>query len=122
VLFSVPRLQAHFHNLHLSWPSRVNDWFVAGFFPSAALSEQADYEPPFDEILLLRLDGFTEYLARTGTVYSVATGRGESGDMFWAQTLPRPSADGTRICFNSIRSGTIDLCILYPDVAQGQSD
>ena len=27
--------------------------------------------------------------------------------------LPRPSADGKRICFNSSRSGTVDLCILY---------
>ena len=121
ILFTVPRLQAHFHNLHLSSPSEVNDWFVAGFFPSASAG-QANYEPPFDEILLLRLDGTTKYLARTGTMYSVASGRGKPGDMFWAQTLPKPSADGKRICFNSNRSGTIDLCILYPDVAQGQSD
>jgi Tol biopolymer transport system component len=35
--------------------------------------------------------------------------------MFWAQTLPSPSADGKRICFNSNRSGTIDLCILFLD-------
>jgi hypothetical protein len=119
VLFTVPRVQAHFSNLHLSWPSKVNDWFVAGFFPSVARSE-ADYEPPFDEILLLRLDGTTEYLARTGTVYSRAGARGGSGDLFWAQTLPSPSADGTRLCFNSNRSGTIDLCLLYPDLAGGQ--
>ncbi len=120
VLFSVPGVQAYFHNLHLSWPSKVNDWFVAGFFPSATLSGQTGYAPPFDEILMIRLDGTTRYLARTETVYSVATGRGQAGDMFWAQTLPRPSADGTRICFNSIRSGTIDLHILYPDATEGQ--
>jgi len=36
VLFSLPRSQARFHNLHLAWPARVTDWFVAGFFPSAA--------------------------------------------------------------------------------------
>jgi hypothetical protein len=35
--------------------------------------------------------------------------------MFWAQPLGRPSADGRRICFNSSRLGTIDLCILYPE-------
>ena len=168
VLFTVPRSQAHFSNLHLSWPGKVNDWFVAGFFPSAAnppaenppsrtrvppqaaapadrarqaagdvetpptttrrpqrpramaQSEQPAYEPPFDEILLLRLDGTTKYLARTGTVYSRAAGRGETGDMFWAQTLASPSADGKRICFNSSRSGTIDLCILFLDAAGSQ--
>jgi len=165
ILFSVPRRQAHFHNLHLSWPSKVNDWFVAGFFPSAAnlpaentpgrtrvtpqvaapadrtrqpagpmetltatarraerprvaaQSKQPGYEPPLDEILLIRLDGTTKYLARTGTVYFAPAGRGKPGDMFWAQTLPRPSADGKRICFNSSRSGTIDLCILFLDGA-----
>ncbi len=169
VLFSVPRERAHFHNLHLSWPRKVSEWFVAGFFPSAASSPvrdllgrgrvapqrsrgadaparggrarsgaravetpragargggrprpvdqraRAGYEPPFDEILMIRLDGTTKYLARTGTVYSRAAGRGQPGDMFWAQTLPRPSADGKRICFNSSRSGTIDLHILYTE-------
>ena len=114
-LLSVPRRQAHFHNLHLSWPRKVNDWFVAGFFPSAAGASVEDYEPPFDEILLIRLDGTTKYLSRTGTNYSAPDGRGKPGDMFWAQTLPRPSADGKRICFNSNRSGTIDLHLLYVD-------
>lgn len=113
VLFSVPREKAHFHNLHLSWPRKVSDWFVAGFFPSGPGA--AAYEPPFDEILLIRLDGTTKYLARTGTVYSAPAGRGKPGDMFWAQTLPRPSADGKRVCFNSSRSGTIDLHILYTE-------
>ncbi len=112
VLFSVPREKARFHNLHLSWPRKVSDWFVAGFFPSGPGA--AGYEPPFDEILMVRLDGTTKYLARTGTVYSPAT-KGRPGDMFWAQTLPRPSADGKRICFNSNRSGTIDLHILYTE-------
>ena len=40
VLFSVPRSQARFHNLHLSWPGKVNDWFIAGFFPSEASSPE----------------------------------------------------------------------------------
>jgi hypothetical protein len=75
-----------------------------------------DSEPPSDGILLIRLDGTTKYLARTGTVYSAPAGRGRSGDMFWAQTLPRPGADGKRISFNSNRAGTIDQYILYvPD-------
>jgi len=160
VLFTVPRSQAHFSNLHLSWPSKVNDWFVAGFYPMSAgapagntpgrtqataradragrdaspetppamprrpqrppvsaSSEEPAYEPPFDEILQIRLDGTTRYLARTGTTYSRAGGRGDTGDMFWAQTLPSPSADGKRICFNSNRSGTIDLCLLFLDPA-----
>lgn len=115
ILFSVPRRQARFQNLHLSWPSKVKDWFVAGFFPSAASTE--NYESPFDEILLIRLDGTTKYLTRTSTTYSAPAGRGRTGDMFWAQTLPAPSADGKRICFNSNRSGTIDLHLLYLDGA-----
>jgi hypothetical protein len=120
VLFSVPRNKAHFSNLHLSWPRKVSEWFVAGFFPSSAASAvkgpATDSEPPSDGILLIRLDGTTKYLARTGTVYSAPAGRGRSGDMFWAQTLPRPGADGKRISFNSNRAGTIDQYILYvPD-------
>jgi hypothetical protein len=119
VLFSVPHERVHFHNLHLSWPRNVNDWFVAGFFPSRPNSPGKDvpaaYEPPSDEILMIRLDGTTQYLARTGTVYSRTARRGAAGDMFWAQTLPRPSADGKRICFNSNRSGTIDLHVLYTE-------
>jgi len=82
---------------------------------AGAKNAPGTYEPPFDEILMLRLDGTTKYLARTGTVYSAPGGRGRSGDMFWAQPLPRPSADGKRICFNSSRSGTIDLHILYTE-------
>lgn len=173
LLVSVPREKAHFHNLHLSWPRKTNDWLVAGFFPSGsrpapkevpaqtqraghgatqdtpasnrpargdragrrtppaenpptddrgaatprATDENASpgYEPPFDEILMIRLDGTTKYLARTRTVYSAPGGRGRMGDMFWAQPLPRPSADGKRICFNSSRAGTIDLHILYSE-------
>jgi parallel beta-helix repeat protein len=165
VLFTVPQAQSHFNNLHLSWPSKVNDWFVAGFYPMSgsastdntsgrtgaafqttaraarvrqavnpratlpatprrpqrlrigAQGEPPVYEPPFDEILLVRLDGTTKYLARTGTVYSRAGARGATGDMFWAQVLPSPSADGRRICFNSCRAGTIDLHILFLDTA-----
>lgn len=115
VLFSVPKEKAHFHNLHLSWPRKRSDWFVAGFFPSGEGAAARPYQPPFDEILMIRLDGTTKYLARTGTVYSTPAGRGREGDMFWAQPLPRPSADGKRICFNSNRSATIDLNILYTE-------
>jgi hypothetical protein len=120
VLFRVPRSQVHFQNLHLSWPSKVNDWFVAGFFPSAGQSEPVDYEPPFDEILLLRLDGTARYLARTRTAYSRAGERGGADDLFRAQTLPSPSADGKRICFHSNQSGTIDLCLLLLENGAGQ--
>jgi hypothetical protein len=144
VLLSLPHEKAHFQNLHLSWPRKVDDCFVAGFFPSAsraaALPAQpqrvgrggappanttrvaAAYAPPLDEILMVRLDGTTKYLARTHTVFSAPAGRGRSGDMFWAQPLPRPNADGKRICFNSNRSGTIDLHILYTTGGPPPSD
>jgi len=113
VLYSVPASDARYvHNLHLAWPSRVNDWFIASFFPNAA-NLPPSYAPPLDEILQLRLDGNHRFLARTHTAYSTAGGRtGGAQDMFWAQPLARPSAGGRRIAFNSIRSGTIDLCIL----------
>ncbi|MBI4658296.1 MAG: PD40 domain-containing protein [Verrucomicrobia bacterium] len=100
----------------------MNDWFVASFFPSASTgSSGASAVPavraqsPFDEILRLNLDGTWKYLARTGTTYSRTGERGGSADMFWAQSLASPSADGRRICFNSNRSGTIDLFILRND-------
>ncbi|MBV8139299.1 MAG: PD40 domain-containing protein, partial [Deltaproteobacteria bacterium] len=32
---------------------------------------------------------------------------------FWAQPLPSPSADGTRISFNSNRSGSVQQYILW---------
>jgi hypothetical protein len=113
VLFSVAAKDCRFQNLHLSWPSGVGDWFVASFFSSAQAGP--GQQPPYDEILQLRLDGSTKYLAHTGTVYTRSGNRGGTGDMFWAQPLARPSADGKRICFNSNRSGTVDLHILYTE-------
>ena len=120
VLFSAPREQAaQLQNLHLSWPSRVNDWFVASFyhFPNA---KQANYAPPFDEIMQVRLDGTTKYLARTGSEYSRGEGRGTSTDLFWAMPLAAPRADGKRISFNSNRSGTIDQFILFVGDAENR--
>ena len=98
-------------NLHLSWPDRVNDWFVASFFPNASRLPKT-YAPWLDEIVQVRLDGTHRVLARSQTAHSRAAGKGGAGDMFWAQPLASPSADGRRIAFNSNRSGTIDLCIL----------
>jgi len=113
VVYSIPATEARYvHNLHLAWPSRVNDWLIASFFPNAA-NLPPSYAPPLDEILQLRLDGRHRFLARTYTAYSTEGRRtGGAQDMFWAQPLARPSADGRRIVFNTNRSGTIDLCIL----------
>ncbi|MCX7824267.1 MAG: hypothetical protein N2689_01755 [Verrucomicrobiae bacterium] len=114
-LFSAPRSKAAYvQNAHVTWPKKVNDWFVVSFFPIAGHLPDA-YAPPLDEIMVLRLDGTARYLARTGTAYSRSGPRGSSGDMFWAQPQACPSADGRRICFNSNRSGTIDLHIVYPE-------
>ncbi|MBI5397556.1 MAG: PD40 domain-containing protein [Verrucomicrobia bacterium] len=113
VLYSAPREKAVFvQNLHVSWPGRVGDWFVASFFHHPNLKPQT-YAPPLDEILQLRLDGTCKFLARTGSEYSRGAGRGSSTDLFWAMPLAVPSADGKRICFNSNRSGTVDQHILY---------
>lgn len=106
ILYSAGQSEAKYvQNLHLSWPDRVTNWFIVSFFPSAQ-NLPPTYSPPLDEILLINLDGTYKFLARTGT--SIA-GR----EMFWAQPLASPSADGKRISFNSNRSGTIDQYILF---------
>ncbi len=115
VLYSAPREKtAYVQNLHLAWPSRVKEWFIASFFPSGG-NVPPSYAPLLDEIVQIRMDGTHKFLARSGTMYSRAGGRGAAGDMFWAQPLARPSADGTRICFNSNQSGVIEQCILFLD-------
>jgi hypothetical protein len=117
VLYSASRDQAkHVQNLHLAWPSRSSAWFVASFFHFPNFAPQT-YAPPLDEILQIRLDGTWKYLARSGSEYSRGAGRGSSTDMFWAMPLAVPSADGSRISYNSNRSGTIDQYILYPEEA-----
>jgi len=108
VVYSVPDAQMRFvRNLHLAWPSGVSDWFVASFFPDIN-NQPGSYAPMLDEIVQIHLDGTVKALARTGT---------SSGNdaMFWAQPLARPNHDGTRINFNSNRSGTIDQYILFLD-------
>jgi hypothetical protein len=113
VLFRAPRAQTRFvQNLHVSWPDQVNDWFVVSLFPNAGRLPRT-YAPLLDEIIRINLDGTHEFLARSETAHSRAGEFGSVGDMFWAQPLASPSADGRRIAFNSIRSGTIDQCILY---------
>lgn len=57
------------------------------------------------QVLMIRTDGTMRVLARSGTA--------SSSDMFWAQPLASPSADGRRISFNSNQSGTIDQHILF---------
>lgn len=122
VLLSIPQSElTYLQNLHLSWPRHVNDWFIASFFPNAR-KLPAKYAPYLDEIVQIRLDGTKRFLARTGTAYSAAVPRsGGPQDMFWAQPLGRPSADGSRINFNSNRSGTIDQYILFLDRVKGKT-
>jgi hypothetical protein len=119
MLYSVPQSEALYtDNLHLSWPDKVNDWFIASFFPTPDLP--STYIPPRDEILKINLDGTFEYLARTGTRPRIPG----VPFQFWAQPLASPSADGSRINFNSnctptspaancVSTGTIDQYILF---------
>lgn len=93
---------ANIRNGHCSWPDKVNNWFVAGFFPDSGSTPLASYAPPYDEILQINVNldntvSSTKFLARTGT-------ESGNGAGFWAQVLPSPSADGTRISFNSNRN------------------
>jgi hypothetical protein len=110
MVYHAPAAKLRFvRNLHLAWPTGVNDWFIASFFPDMN-NRPADYSPLLDEIVQIRLDGTARTLARTET----ASG---NGAMFWAQPLARPDHRGTRINFNSNRSGTIDQCILFVEEA-----
>lgn len=116
ILYSVPQyLSQYIQNLHVSWPDRVNDWFIVSFYPRSE-SLPSTYSPPLDEILLIRTNGTFQYLARTGTMYGPK-------QSFWSLPLATPSSDGTRISFNSncsndiptlgcTHSGTIDHYIL----------
>jgi hypothetical protein len=116
VLVRVPAAELRYvQNLHLSWPRKVNDWFIASFFPNASRLPTT-YAPYLDEIVRIELDGSTRILARTETAYSAVTRQaGGAQDMFWAQPLARPSADGSRINFNSNRAGTIGQYVLWLD-------
>jgi len=121
VVMTIPAAELRYvQNLHLSWPRKVNGWFIASFFPNAN-NLPGGYAPYLDEIVQIRLDGTRRILARSETAYSAAARQsGGSLDMFWAQPLARPSADGSRINFNSNRAGTIDQAILFvpPDDAK----
>lgn len=109
VLYSASASEARsVQNLHVSWPDRVSDWFVASLLPNAQKVPSV-YSPPLDEIMMIRTDGTVRILARAETVHS---------PMFWAQPLASPSADGTRISFNSNQMGTIDQHILFVAVPQ----
>jgi hypothetical protein len=121
VLVSIPGAQLRYvQNLHLAWPRGVNDWFVASFFPNAGRLP-AGYAPYLDEIVQIRVDGTHRTLARSRTAYLAAKRQsGGAQDFFWAQPLARPSADGSRINFNSNAAGTIDQCLLWVD-AQHQA-
>ncbi len=113
VVFRLAGSQTRYvHNLHLAWPSGVSDWFIASFFPNAQ-NLPSQYAPYVDEIVQIRTDGTHRILARSGTAYSAVVRDGGPLDMFWAQPLARPNSHGTRINFNSNRSGTIDQHILY---------
>ena len=98
VVYAVPREEARFvQNVHLSWPDRVKDWFVASIFPSARnlprhLQDATGRGRPDS-----RLGEAPGCWPRTHTAI---TTREED---FWAQPLASPSADGSRVSFNSNR-------------------
>jgi hypothetical protein len=129
ILYSVTEAEAWWvQNLHISWPDKVNDWFLVGFYPPAWLGLPASYKAPYDEILQVYTNGTTKFLARTGTSSKGPPVQG------WAQPLPSPSADGKKVSFNSIcdnknvgklrcrDNGTIDQYILYVSDRVGSKD
>jgi hypothetical protein len=121
ILYSVPYAKASYvSNLHVSWPDKVEDWFVVSVFPTT--TPPSTYASPLDEILKIHLNGSFEYVARSGSRPKIAG----SSQQFWAQPLASPSADGSRISFNSncpannvaatcVSTGTIDQYILFLD-------
>ncbi len=120
ILYSATEAEAWWvQNLHVSWPDKVNDWFLVAFYPPAELGLPATYKAPYDEILQIHTNGTTKFLARTGTSSKGPPVQG------WAQPLPSPGADGRKVSFNSIcdwknvgklgcrDNGTIDQYVLY---------
>jgi hypothetical protein len=117
VVFSAPREKLRYvRNYHITWPAGVSDWFLLSFFPQTGRLP-ADYQPHLDELVQVFVNGRSKVLARTGTTCAAN---------FWAQPQPSPSADGTRVLFQTNgtctvgkigyeSSGTIDECILYLD-------
>jgi hypothetical protein len=94
LLYSVPMNKAlYVESLHISWPDRVNNWFVVSFFPLKS-DLPSVYHAPLDEILRVNLDGTVQPLARTRMAYTM-------GAYFWPQPLASASSDGSRISFNS---------------------
>ena len=107
-IYSVPEAQAvYVRNFHISWPDRDSSRFFVSFFPSSSYLPPV-YAPLLDEILQINVDGTYKFLARHGSPVP------PEFSMFWAEPLASPSADGSRVNFNSMRSGTIDQHILYP--------
>jgi hypothetical protein len=107
ILYSLLQSNASYvQNLHVSWPDKVDDWFIASIFPSAR-HLPSTYASPLDEILIVTTSGSHKYLARTET--SIATRWTD----FWAQPLASPSSDGSRVSFNSNRSGIITHYLLW---------
>jgi len=85
-------------NLHISWPDNVTDWYIASLFPSTSQA----YTSLMDEIIKVNIDATTEFLARSHS----------NSTTFWAQPNASPSASGSRVNFNSIKDGTVDINIL----------
>lgn len=104
-IYSIPASQATYvRSLHATCPRETAGWCVAAVFPSETWLPPT-YAPPLDEVIKVFTDGgLPVYLART---------EARVGSYFWAEPLPSPSADGSRISFNSNRSGTIDQFILW---------
>jgi PKD repeat protein len=120
LLLQVPKTQAAEQSLHLSWPSKVNDWFVAGIIPSAGLITSTE-QPILDQLIQFNVTtGAVTYLARS------ATNEKTPFVTFWSEEQPSMSPDGSRFEFNSVCSnattlplpgchynGSIDAYILY---------
>lgn len=107
VVYSVLGAQARYvDNFHLSWPDKVTDWFIASFFPSAG-NLPSVYAAPMDEIVQITVSGEHRFLARTKT--SIRARRTD----FWSQPLASPSSDGSRVSFNSNRSGRTEHYVLW---------
>jgi hypothetical protein len=94
LLYSVPMKDAlYIEGVHISWPDRVNNWFVVSFYPLTSDLPPV-YHAPLDEILRVNLDGTVQPLARTRAAYTL-------GAYFWPQPLASASGDGSRMSFNS---------------------
>lgn len=99
LVYSIPIAQTgKMQNVHVSWPDNNPNFFMASIFPRPTSTVPVPYVDPFDDMIqFVKNEAGTFvpiFLARNHTYDNPPIG-------FWAQPLANPSADGSRVNFNT---------------------